>query len=199
MSRRSILIVFFAAPALRLVYLGLVHDGPDSLRMEDPGLYERRAGWFLIAGAAINPFTPSIIAAPKIRAMDRPDFYDTQGETVVERIWLLLSGTRNLPFTALVVLAVLLTVILRGAEFAAMARIGRTLAIGPALFLLVVAGYILAVTGPVAGVKYRLPIEPTLTVFLATALLWAVDAWRRRRLPRAPETCPATTPPRSRN
>ncbi len=68
--------------------------------------------------------------------------------------------------------------ILRGAEFAAMARIGRTLAIGPALFLLVVAGYILAVTGPVAGVKYRLPIEPTLTVFLAPALLWAVDAGR---------------------
>ncbi len=151
------------------------------------------------AGAAINLFTPSIIAVPKIRAMDRPRFYDTQGETVVEKIWLFLSDTRNPPFTALVVLAILLTVILRGAEFAAMARIGRTLAIGPALFLLVVAGYILAVTGPVAGVKYRLPIEPTLTVFLATALLWAVDAWRRRRLPRAPETCPATTPPRSRN
>ncbi len=104
MSRRSILIVFFAALALRLVYLGLVYDGPDSLHIEDPGLYERRAGWFLIAGAAINPFTPSIIAVPKIRAMDRPHFYDTQGETVAEKIWLLLSDTRNPPFTALVVL-----------------------------------------------------------------------------------------------
>ena len=163
MSRRSILIVFFAALALRLVYLGLVYDGPDSLRMEDPGLYERRAGWFLIAGAAINPFTPSIIAAPKIRAMDRPDFYDTQGETVVERIWLLLSGTRNPPFTALAVLAVLLTVILRGAEFAAMARIGRTVATGgpappggrrlhPGRDRTDCRGQI-----PIAGVKYRLP------------------------------------------
>ncbi len=163
MSRRSILIVFFAALALRLVYLGLVYDGPDSLRMEDPGLYERRAGWFLIAGAAINPFTPSIIAAPKIRAMDRPDFYDTQGETVVERIWLLLSGTRNPPFTALVVLAVLLTVILRGAEFAAMARIGRTVATGgpvppggrrlhPGRDRTDCRGQI-----PISGVKYRLP------------------------------------------
>ncbi len=121
--------VFFAALALRLVYLGLVYDGPDSLRMEDSGLYERRAGWFLIAGDIVTK-TP-------------------EGEFV--------------PFT------------------------GR------------MPGYILAVTGPIAGVKYRLPIEPTLTVFLTTALLWAVDAWRRRRLPRAPETCPATTPPRSRN
>ena len=165
--------------------------------LREMGVLDLAKAWG--AGAAINLFTPSIIAVPKIRAMDRPHFYDTQGETVVEKIWLLLSDTRNPPFTALVVLAILLTVILRGAEFAAMARIGRTLAIGPALFLLVVAGYILAVTGPVAGVKYRLPIEPILTVFLATALLWAVDAWRRRRLPRAPETCPATTPPRSRN
>ncbi|MCH7540649.1 MAG: glycosyltransferase family 39 protein [Proteobacteria bacterium] len=129
--------------------------------LREMGVLDLAKAWG--AGAAINPFTPSIIAAPKIRAMDRPDFYDTQSETVVERIWLLLSGTRNPPFTALAVLAVLLTVILRGAEFAAMARIGRTVATGgpvppggrrlhPGRDRTDCRGQI-----PIAGVKYRLP------------------------------------------
>ena len=151
------------------------------------------------AGAAINLLAPSIMTVPKISTMDRPRFYETEGGTAVGKIWAFLSDTRNRLFTALVIPAALLTAFLRGVELTAMARIGRLLPAGRALFLLVVAGYILAVTGPVTGVKYRIPIEPTLTVFLAVALVWAVDAWRRRRSPRGRETYPATTPPRSRN
>lgn len=46
--------------------------------------------------------------------------------------------------------------------------------------LLLWAGYVLAVNGPVASAKYRLPIEPLAAFGLALVILALAD-WRKRR------------------
>jgi hypothetical protein len=37
--------------------------------------------------------------------------------------------------------------------------------------LILLVGYFLAITGPVLGLKYRLPIEPILIIFVTYAIL----------------------------
>jgi len=57
-------------------------------------------------------------------------------------------------------------------------RSGRLRA-GPSLYMLASAAYVLAVTGPITGVKYRIPLEPCLDIFLAAGVIWLLDRWWR--------------------
>jgi hypothetical protein len=58
----------------------------------------------------------------------------------------------------------------RAIELWALVRIGRAggLALGPASYLIAVGLYFVLITGPVTGVKYRLELEPLLTLLLAS-------------------------------
>jgi len=42
---------------------------------------------------------------------------------------------------------------------------------GTILFLLFIIIYFVAITGPIVGVKYRLPMEPIMTIFFSYALV----------------------------
>ncbi len=42
--------------------------------------------------------------------------------------------------------------------------------ISSVVFMGLIMGYFLAITGPIVGVKYRLPFEPILTVFVVYGL-----------------------------
>ena len=45
--------------------------------------------------------------------------------------------------------------------------------------LLLLVGYFLAITGPVIGVKYRLPIEPVMIIFIAYAI--STMEWKKNK------------------
>ena len=124
------------------------------------------------AGAMINLFVPSLSSVPLISNIERPRFYEVSGKTPLEKVWNFLSHPANTAYLGWMIPAIALTVMFRGVQmWGLLCREGRCLiADGALLYLVVVGIYVLAVTGPVVGVKYRLPLEPLLIVLTAAGL-----------------------------
>jgi 4-amino-4-deoxy-L-arabinose transferase-like glycosyltransferase len=148
--------------------------------MEKLGVGAIARGWAY--GAAINLVSPAVIHVPPVSALPRRGFYDTPGGTFWLKLqgflfgsgstlyaWLLLLGISGVAAFRLVQLVGLISLLRRGANVAG---------------LLLLAGwclYILAVNGPVASPKYRLPMEPALAVLTGAGLASLFN--RRRRSP----------------
>lgn len=153
------------------------------------GLWPIVKAWSV--GSIINITSPGIISSPLVRRMVRPSFISTPGANPVEKIWNYFSA--NKLFTLVMLPAAALTGFLwlvAGLSLLQLyprtSRLSHDKAccfLDPAqtLFLLIVGAYILAVTGPVVGVKYRLPLEPMFNIFLAASLLWCIDLWTHLR------------------
>ena len=122
-----------------------------------------------LAGAVINLGAPALVSVPTVAARERPHFYATPGAGAVAKLWTFARRAAGSTFFWLMVPALALTAALRLLQLGGLFAIGRPggLPLGPSLYLLAVALYFIAVTGPVTGVKYRLPIEPLLILLLA--------------------------------
>ncbi len=128
-------------------------------------------------GAVLNIGTPAIVLSPPVLQLPRTGFYDTPGASMIEKMlnfmfrsdnrvyaWILLAGISGMVIVRIVQLAGLVALLRAGHGY---------------LGLLTLAGwcaFILLTNGPVASPKYRLPMEPVLTVltgagFRARALL----------------------------
>ena len=133
-----------------------------------------------IAGAVINLMAPALVAVPAVAAQERPHFYDIAGQGALDKISNYLRATAGSLFFWEMAPAVLWTTLARLLEILALFRIGRPRGLkrGPSLYLLATAVYFLAITGPVTGVKYRLPLEPLLIILLAESLVWLYERGR---------------------
>jgi hypothetical protein len=131
----------------------------------------------------INVFSPSLLGVPMVRELERPRIDRTAGEGTLGKVHAFLEGAAGSAFLRWVVAGALFTAALRLVQIVGLARIGRHggLPIGPTLYLIAVCSYFLVVTGSHANVRYRLPLEPTLSVFLAAGLVWLVDVARDRK------------------
>lgn len=121
-----------------------------------------------IQGATINLLAPALLSDPRVRTLERPSFIDMPGSGLVERVRAYLFD-RFGAFQAIVLAGLLgsglvFLVQLRGAV--ALARASPAAALGA----LVLIGYVLALSGPSAAPKYRMPVEPVLIVLLAAGL-----------------------------
>ncbi|HUC63360.1 MAG TPA: hypothetical protein VMF53_15530, partial [Alphaproteobacteria bacterium] len=108
----------------------------------------------------------------------RPHFYATAGRNMLDKVANFARAAGGSLFFWLMVPAVLLTLACRAIELWALLRTGRPggLPLAPTLYLAAIAGYIVMITGPVAGVGYRIELEPFLAILLASGLL---RLWRR--------------------
>jgi hypothetical protein len=128
-----------------------------------------------LSGAAINLASPATLMIPQVMKIQRIGFYETEGETPFAKMrnfiaesstarylaWLAAGALIEWPVRLLGVIG--LWLLLRNRERRA-----------PAIFAIAWIGFILAVQGPVASAKYRLPIEP-----IAMALAGVAVASRR--------------------
>ena len=125
------------------------------------------------AGAGINMLAPSVSFAPAVRAMDHPSFYGTPGAGVLEKILNYVNETSGLLYLAILGFGTLTQGVFVAAFLFGWWRLcrdawsARELDANAAilLFLTVMVVYFLAITGPIIGPKYRLPLEPIMTVF----------------------------------
>ncbi len=123
-------------------------------------------------GAAINLFSPAAILSPPVSRLPRTGFYATPGETKVEKIRNFLFHGGNTTYAWVLLITLVGVVLGRAAQIYGVVRgVGAQ---GDArravLLLLVWIAFILLINGPVASPKYRLPIEPAASVFLALTL-----------------------------
>jgi 4-amino-4-deoxy-L-arabinose transferase-like glycosyltransferase len=162
--------------------------------MTEMGVVALARAW--VSGAVINLAAPSVFAVPPVQRMERPSFYATPGDGLMGKLVAYVRATGNAAVLALLFGGAALTAATRLVQLVGLVAVRRRLAEPSWLFLLIVAAYVLAITGPVTGVKYRLPLEPILTVLMAYGLLALRPPWRARR---AAGTRPATTPPTPRS
>lgn len=122
-----------------------------------------------ILGAVINLGSPAVITAPPVVALPRIGFYDTKGATSSEKIGNFLFRSDNTLFAWILLTGIVgvgVMGLLQIVGLIALFRQPGALAI--LLLVMMWAGFVLAVNGPIASPKYRLPIEPVL-VLLAGA------------------------------
>lgn len=132
------------------------------------------AAW--IEGAALNLASPALPQDARLRALPRPSYYGTAGESLWQRIAAYLGAGSGAFRTALLiaVTGAVVASLLQAYGFLRLARDGPWIALFAGLWIL----YVLGVSGPVAAPKYRLPLEPVLIPLMAIAV---VDLWRRVR------------------
>jgi hypothetical protein len=153
------------------------------------GLGATAKAW--LTGAAINLFSPGLIMATPVLKLPRTGFFDTPGETKFEKMRNFLFANDSPAYAWVLLLGALGVILARAAQAAGLA-IGLATG-GPGarerrvmlLFLLIWIGYILAVNGPIASPKYRLPLEAVTSPLFAIALVALFGYLRRRAGARA--------------
>ncbi len=138
-----------------------------------------------LSGMAINLASPATLMIPRVMKIDRIGFYETEGATPISKMrdflaesstaiylaWMAGGALIEWPVRLLGVLG--LWLLLRNRERRA-----------PAIFAIAWIGFVLAVQGPVASAKYRLPIEPIAMALAGVAVASRRDdsftLWRRR-------------------
>ena len=138
-----------------------------------------------IAGASINLLAPSVTAVPFLNKQSRPSFSATPGATPFEKIWNMLSHAASAPYLALLAAAAGLTVAFRVVQVAGFWKLmaGDSSLRWTVGYLLVFALFMVVMTGPIVGPKYRLPLEPILMVGLAAGLHALYERIISRKLP----------------
>jgi hypothetical protein len=139
--------------------------------LNDLGFYKVMKAW--IVGAAINMAVPSAAFAPPVRAMDHPSFYSTPGDGASAKIWNYVTETSGFKYLLILAVGTLTSLgfflfFLIGWSFAWPGKYGFPRSILICFTIVII--YFLAITGPIIGSKYRLPIEPVMTVFVVYAL-----------------------------
>ena len=140
--------------------------------LEDLGLMNMLHAWSV--GAAINMLTPSAAYMPVVRAMEHPSFYATPGDGAVEKLINYVTNTNGLFYLSIIAIGTLISIVFiiifvyglyKMAYFAWVENRNREI-LFLSLFIII---YFFAITGPIIGVKYRLPVEPIMTLFFAYA------------------------------
>lgn len=150
--------------------------------LRDLGPIDVAKAWLI--GAVLNGISPSIAFAPPVRAMDRPSFYMTPGDGVVSKLVNYIKDSKSFLYLLFIVSGTVISLLFIGFFI-----YGLWLAFREKLcsiFFLALAAaavtYFFAITGPVIGSKYRLPIEPLATVFATLGLIrFAVFFTNRNR------------------
>lgn len=119
-----------------------------------------------VVGSTINLLAPSVAYAPALRAMEHPSFYETEGNGIVDKLFNYIKNSSGFLYLSILAVGTIISII-----FTMLALVGAfkmILELPPitTTTLLLLVGYFFAITGPVIGVKYRLPIEQILTLFV---------------------------------
>jgi len=128
------------------------------------------------AGTVINLLSPSIAYAPAVRVMKHPSFYETPGDGTIKKLFNYVTNIDSLLYLSMIAIGTIVSTVFliisifglyRMIKFEFIIRQNREIL----LFSLFVIIYFMAITGPIVGVKYRLPMEPIMTMFLSYALV----------------------------
>lgn len=140
------------------------------------GLVDISKAWFF--GSAINLLSPSPIMIPYVQSLKKNSFYFTDGISPFDKLMNFLKNEDNFLFTMIIVPSIIITCIFFIAQISGIFflikkyRDSNQLIIS---YVLAIVGYYLLITGPIIGVKYRLPIEPILILFSSYSSYFLVN------------------------
>jgi 4-amino-4-deoxy-L-arabinose transferase-like glycosyltransferase len=124
-----------------------------------------------VMGATINLASPALIISPPIAGLPRTGFYQTEGDTVLNKIYNFLFHSDNAIYALVLLVGIVGVGLFRLVQVIGFFALIREPGTWPALILLTLwIGFILAANGPIASPKYRLPIEPALCVLAGAGI-----------------------------
>jgi 4-amino-4-deoxy-L-arabinose transferase-like glycosyltransferase len=138
----------------------------------DLGFLNTLKAW--VVGSTINLLAPSVAYTPALRSMDHPSFYETEGNGIVEKLFNYIKNSSGFLYLSILAVGTIISVIFTMLALVGVFKMISALPPITVTTLLLLVGYFFAITGPIIGVKYRLPIEPILTLF-ATYFLNRID------------------------
>jgi 4-amino-4-deoxy-L-arabinose transferase-like glycosyltransferase len=147
--------------------------------LKDLGYAAIAKAW--INGAIINVASPALVTSPPVAKLPRTGFYATAGSTPAEKIFNFVFRSDNSLFSLVVIVGALSVAVVRMIQVVGFLALVRTGSMACVLLLFFWACYVLAINGPVAAPKYRLPMEPALCVLTGAGFVAILDWWRRRR------------------
>jgi hypothetical protein len=123
-------------------------------------------------GAAVNLASPATLMIPPVMALPRTGFYATQGKTPVEKVANFLTQSSSLTYLGWLVAGIVVEWPVRLlAVFGLFLALSRRSTIASGIFAMLWISFVLAIHGPIASPKYRLPIEPVAMVLAGVALV----------------------------
>ncbi|HWV54427.1 glycosyltransferase family 39 protein [Pseudorhodoplanes sp.] len=132
-------------------------------------------------GAAINLGAPSITYMPPVAQMPRTGFYATRGDSFAGKITNFLLYSDAAWYARLLLIGIAGLTLIRLVQAIGLVSLACSQVFTAGVFLLVFwGGYILAINGPVASPKYRLPLEPPLNILTAAGYCALRARWKRR-------------------
>ena len=127
-------------------------------------------------GAVITLFSPAVLFDKRVRSLPRPSFYATAGTNLPERIWRYFFDDPGW-FQCIIGLALLVGLGMAIIQFVGLWQMLRGWPLAT-LGIAILVFYFLAVSGPTAGPKYRMPFEPVMVLLFSIGVAWLLG-WRR--------------------
>ena len=123
------------------------------------------------SGSVVNILSPIVAFSPALRSMAHNSFYETEGVGVFSKLLNYIKNSENLFYLLVLLIGTITSVLFTLLSLVGVFKSFNTLPPVTTLALLTLVGYFLVVTGPIIGVKYRLPIEPIMTLFFSYSLI----------------------------
>ena len=127
-------------------------------------------------GAVINLFSPAVLSDQRVRSLPRPSFYATGGKSLPERAWRYFFEDPGW-FQIIIGLALLFGLAMAAIQLVGLWQLLRGWPLAT-IGLMALVFYFLAISGPTAGPKYRMPFEPVMVLLFAAGLARLLG-WRR--------------------
>jgi hypothetical protein len=148
--------------------------------LQELGLFPLVKAWTL--GAALNLGTPAVVISPPVFQLPRTGFFATTGSSLIEKIFNFLFQSDNAAYAWILLIGLSGVCLIRLVQLFGLAALLQDRSTWPILTVFVLWGcYVLAINGPIASPKYRLPIEPVLMVLTGAGLVAIGECWSRRR------------------
>jgi len=123
-----------------------------------------------VVGSTINLLAPSVAYAPALRAMEHPSFYETEGSGIVDKLLQYIKNSSGLLYLSILAVGTIISIIFTILSLLGLFKIFSSVSLVTTTSLILLVCYFLAITGPIIGVKYRLPIDPILLLFIVNFL-----------------------------
>jgi hypothetical protein len=123
-----------------------------------------------VVGSTINLLAPSVAYAPALRAMEHPSFYETEGNGIVDKLLQYIKNSSGLLYLSILAVGTIISIIFTILSLLGLFKIFSSVSLVTTTSLILLVCYFLAITGPIIGVKYRLPIDPILLLFIVNFL-----------------------------
>ena len=123
-----------------------------------------------VVGSTINLLAPSVAYAPALRAMEHPSFYETEGSGIVDKLLQYIKNSSGLLYLSILAVGTIISIIFTILSLLGLFKIFSSVSLVTTTSLILLVCYFLITTGPIIGVKYRLPMEPILLLFVVNFL-----------------------------